>query len=35
VPALLIATSAGMVVTKSASGQPMDLQMKNQLFSNT
>lgn len=34
VPALLIATSAGMVVTKSASGQPMDLQMKNQLFSN-
>ena len=34
VPALLIATAAGMVVTKSASGKSMDNQMKTQLFSN-
>ncbi|MCF8240176.1 MAG: flagellar biosynthesis protein FlhA [Melioribacteraceae bacterium] len=34
VPALLIATSAGMVVTKSAEGSSMDSQMKSQLFSN-
>ena len=34
VPALLIATAAGMVVTKSASGKSMDSQMKTQLFSN-
>ncbi|MCB0729984.1 MAG: flagellar biosynthesis protein FlhA [Ignavibacteriae bacterium] len=34
VPALLIATAAGMVVTKSTSGSSMDSQMKTQLFSN-
>ena len=34
VPAFLIATAAGMVVTKSASGKSMDSQMKTQLFSN-
>ncbi len=34
VPALLIATSAGMVVTKSAEGKSMDKQMRIQLFSN-
>lgn len=34
VPALLIATAAGMVVTKSTSGDSMDTQMKMQLFSN-
>lgn len=34
VPALLIATAAGMVVTKSASGKSMDSQMKTQLFAN-
>ena len=34
VPALLIATAAGMVVTKSGSGKSMDSQMKTQLFSN-
>ncbi len=34
VPALLIATAAGMVVTKSTSGEAMDSQMKTQLFSN-
>jgi flagellar biosynthesis protein FlhA len=34
VPALLIATAAGMVVTKSTSGKTMDDQMKTQLFSN-
>ena len=34
IPALLIATAAGMVVTKSAEGQSMDSQMKLQLFSN-
>lgn len=34
VPALLIATAAGMVVTKSSSGASMDSMMKSQLFSN-
>ena len=34
VPALLIATAAGMVVTRSAGGEGMDSQMKTQLFSN-
>ncbi len=34
VPALLIATAAGMVVTRSAGGEGMDTQMKTQLFSN-
>ena len=33
VPALLIATSAGMVVTKSAEGKSLDFQMRTQLFS--
>ena len=34
IPALLIATAAGLVVTRSASGTALDSQMKNQLFSN-
>lgn len=34
VPALLIATSAGMVVTKTSSGESMDNQMRLQLLSN-
>ncbi|PID62464.1 MAG: flagellar biosynthesis protein FlhA [Ignavibacteriae bacterium] len=34
VPALLIATAAGMVVTKTKSGESMDSQMRVQLFSN-
>lgn len=34
VPALLVATSAGMVVTRSASGASLDTQMRTQLFSN-
>lgn len=34
IPALLIATSAGIVVTRSASGDTLDFQMKTQLFSN-
>ncbi|CAG0942529.1 partial Flagellar biosynthesis protein FlhA, partial [Candidatus Brocadiaceae bacterium] len=34
IPALLIATSAGIVVTKGGSKLSMDNQMKNQLFSN-
>ncbi len=34
IPALLIATAAGLVVTRSASGTALDLQMKSQLFSN-
>ena len=34
IPALVIATSAGMVVTRSASGTTLDSQMKIQLFSN-
>jgi len=33
IPALLIATSAGMVVTKSAEGKSLDSQMRTQLFS--
>jgi flagellar biosynthesis protein FlhA len=34
IPALLISTAAGLVVTRSASGTPLDIQMKNQLLSN-
>ncbi len=34
IPALIIATSAGMVVTRSAAGTPLDFQMKTQLLSN-
>lgn len=34
IPALIIATAAGMVVTRSASGSSLDFQMKTQLFSN-
>ena len=34
IPALLIATAAGLVVTRSASGSALDIQMKSQLFSN-
>ena len=34
VPALLIATAAGMVVTKNAGGKSLDSQMKTQLFGN-
>jgi len=34
IPALVIATAAGLVVTRSASGTALDLQMKTQLFSN-
>jgi flagellar biosynthesis protein FlhA len=34
VPALLIATAAGMVVTRSASGEGMEKQLRTQLFSN-
>lgn len=34
IPALLIATAAGLVVTRSASGASLDLQMKKQLLSN-
>ncbi|MCE1190493.1 MAG: flagellar biosynthesis protein FlhA [Ignavibacteria bacterium] len=34
VPALLIATAAGMVVTRSASSTGMDTQLREQLFSN-
>jgi len=34
VPALLIATSAGIVVTRSGGGDTLDLQMRSQLFSN-
>jgi len=34
VPALLIATSAGMVITKNAEGKSLDSQFKTQLFSN-
>ena len=34
IPALIIATSAGLVVTRSASGAALDLDMKTQLFSN-
>ncbi len=34
IPALLISTAAGLVVTRSASGASLDSQMKTQLFSN-
>ncbi len=34
VPALLISTAAGLVVTRSAAGTALDYQMKTQLFSN-
>ena len=34
IPALLIATAAGLVVTRSAAGTALDIQMKSQLFSN-
>lgn len=34
IPALLIATASGLVVTKSAAGTSMDSMMKKQLFSN-
>ena len=34
IPALLIATAAGLVVTRSSSGTALDLQMKKQLLSN-
>lgn len=34
IPALLIATAAGLVVTRSASGSALDTQMKKQLLSN-
>ena len=34
IPALIIATAAGMVVTRSASGASLDSQLKTQLFSN-
>ncbi len=34
IPALLIATAAGLVVTRSASGTALDLQMRKQLLSN-
>ncbi|MGE5499649.1 MAG: flagellar biosynthesis protein FlhA, partial [Syntrophothermus sp.] len=34
IPALLVSTAAGLVVTKSAAGVALDVQMKNQLFSN-
>ncbi|MDH7605602.1 MAG: flagellar biosynthesis protein FlhA, partial [Melioribacter sp.] len=35
VPALLISTAAGLVVTRSASGTALDLQMKTQLLANS
>ncbi len=34
IPALLIATAAGLVVTRSAAGTALDIQMKKQLLSN-
>lgn len=34
IPALIIATSAGLVVTRSASGAALDIEMKTQLLSN-
>ncbi|MFZ5947782.1 MAG: flagellar biosynthesis protein FlhA [Stygiobacter sp.] len=34
IPALLISTAAGLVVTRSASGTALDMQMRTQLFSN-
>lgn len=34
IPALLISTAAGLVVTRSAAGTALDIQLKSQLFSN-
>jgi flagellar biosynthesis protein FlhA len=34
IPALIIATAAGLVVTRSAAGTALDMQMRTQLFSN-
>lgn len=34
IPALVIATSAGLVITKSAGGSSLDSEMKSQIFSN-
>ena len=34
IPALMISTAAGLVVTRSSSGSALDLQMRTQLFSN-
>jgi len=34
IPALIIATAAGLVVTRSAAGTALDVQMRTQLFSN-
>lgn len=34
IPALLISTAAGMVVTRSAAGTPLDFQIKSQLLAN-
>jgi len=34
IPALMISTAAGLVVTRSAAGTALDIQMKTQLFSN-
>lgn len=34
IPALLISTAAGLVVTRSAAGTALDIQLKTQLFSN-
>lgn len=34
IPALIISTAAGLVVTRSASGTALDMQMRTQLFSN-
>jgi flagellar biosynthesis protein FlhA len=33
IPALIVATAAGMVVTRSASGNQLDVEVRNQLFS--
>jgi flagellar biosynthesis protein FlhA len=35
IPALLISTAAGLVVTRSAAGTPLDTQIKSQLLANT
>jgi flagellar biosynthesis protein FlhA len=35
IPALLISTAAGLVVTRSAAGTPLDTQIKTQLLANT
>jgi flagellar biosynthesis protein FlhA len=34
IPALIISTASGLVVTRSAAGQGLDLQLRSQLFSN-